>query len=277
MGQGAAQHQRAAAVDVLLELLGAEDQSTPRPAQGLVGRRRHDVGVRDRVELALEHLAGDQAGEVGHVDHQDRADAVGDLAHPGVVDVPRVGAEAGQQDQRLDLDGLLLDGVVVEQERLAIDGVAVRLEHLARRIEPVAVGEVAARGEIQAQQPLIAQRLADLVPLVGRQLVPVGGNECVRALGPQDLGHLGELDPAAQDGPEGHEVGIGAAVRLGIGVLRRRRARAPAGSPGPRSSRRCRSRHRTGDAGSPRRTCRSAGWPWRTGSPATSSSRWRSA
>ena len=75
VGQGAAQHQRAAAVDVLLELLGAEHQPAARAAQGLVGRRRDDVGVGERVLLALQHLAGDEAREVGHVDHQDRADA----------------------------------------------------------------------------------------------------------------------------------------------------------------------------------------------------------
>ena len=82
VGQRASQHQRAAAVDVLLELFGAQHQAPARSAQGLVRRRRHDVGVGDRVVLAREHLAGDQTGEVGHVDHQDGADPVGDLAHP---------------------------------------------------------------------------------------------------------------------------------------------------------------------------------------------------
>ena len=242
-----------------------------------MGRRRHDVGVGDRVEIPLQHLAGHQPGEVGHVDHQHRADAVGDLAHPGVVDVPRIGAEAGQQDQRLDLDGLPLDRVVVEQERLAVDRVAVRLEHLARRVEPVAVRQVAARGEIQAEQPLVAERLADLVPLLGRQLVPVAGDERVGALGAQDLGHRGELDPCRAGWPRRRRGWHRRRCAAGHRRAPRRRARRPAGWPGPRSSRRCRSRRRTGDAGCPRRTCRSAGCPWRTGWPATSSSRWRSA
>ncbi len=180
----------------------------------------HDVGVGDRVFLALEHLAGDQTGEVGHVHHQDGADLVGDLAHPAVVDVPGIGAEAGQQDQWLDLDRLALDGVVIEQEGLAVHGVAMRLEHLARGIEPVAVREVAPRGEIHAQQPLIAQPLADLVPLGGRQLVPVPGSQGTGPLGCQELGHGGQLDARSEDGPEGDEVGIRAAVRLGIGVRR---------------------------------------------------------
>ena len=151
VGQRATQHERAAPVDVLRELVGAQDQAAPRPAQGLVSRRRHDMGVRDRVELTLQNLPRDKAGEMGHVDHQDRADAVGDLAHPGVIDVARVSAEAGQQDQGLDLEGLFLDRVVVEQERLAIDGIAMRLEHLAGGVEPVAMGQMAPRGQIEPQ------------------------------------------------------------------------------------------------------------------------------
>ena len=77
----------------------AQHQPPPRPAQGLVRRGRHDMGIRDRIEFSLEHLAGHQAREVGHVDHEDRADPVGDRAHPGVVDVARIGAEAGQQNR----------------------------------------------------------------------------------------------------------------------------------------------------------------------------------
>ena len=77
MGQGASQHQRAAAVDVLLELFGAQNQAPARPAQGLVRRRRHDVGVGDRVFLSREHLAGDKTGKVSHVDHQDSTDPLG--------------------------------------------------------------------------------------------------------------------------------------------------------------------------------------------------------
>ena len=75
---------------MLLELFGAEDQAASGPAQGLVRRRRDDVSIGDRVEFALKHFPGDQAGEVGHVDHQDRADAVGDRPHSGVIDVARI-------------------------------------------------------------------------------------------------------------------------------------------------------------------------------------------
>ena len=54
-----------------------QDHAAARAAQGLVGGRRDDVGVGDRVRV---DAAGYQAGEVGHVDHQVGADFVGDLA-----------------------------------------------------------------------------------------------------------------------------------------------------------------------------------------------------
>ena len=82
-----------------------------------------DVGVRNRVEVAGEHLAGDQAGEVGHVDHQRGADLVGDLAHGREVDLARVGRVAGHQDQRAELPRQPAHRVVVEQAGLGIGSV----------------------------------------------------------------------------------------------------------------------------------------------------------
>ena len=43
---------------------------------------------------------GDQPGEVGHVDHQQRADLVGDLAEAREVELARVGRPAGEQQLR---------------------------------------------------------------------------------------------------------------------------------------------------------------------------------
>jgi hypothetical protein len=44
---------------------------------------------------------GDEAGEVGHVDHEQRADLVGDLAEGLEVELARVGRPAGEQQLRL--------------------------------------------------------------------------------------------------------------------------------------------------------------------------------
>src|SRR3712207_6944261 len=58
-------------------------RSTLFPYTTLFRSRGDDVGVRHRVEVAGEHLASDQAGEVRHVDDEGGAHLVGDLAHPG--------------------------------------------------------------------------------------------------------------------------------------------------------------------------------------------------
>ena len=49
-------------------------------------------------------------------------------------------------------------------------------------------------------------------------LVQSAGARAPGPLGAQELDHLGQLDAGPEDGPEGDEVRVGAAVRLGIGV-----------------------------------------------------------
>ena len=81
VGQRPAEDHRAAAVDVGGELLLGQHHPAARSAQGLVRGGGDHVRVGHRVLVAGEHLAGDQTGEVRHVDHQHRADLVGDLPH----------------------------------------------------------------------------------------------------------------------------------------------------------------------------------------------------
>ena len=58
---------------------------------------------------------GDQTGDVGHVDKQQRADLVGDGAETGEIQVARIGGETGDDHLRLVLDGQAFDFVVVDQ------------------------------------------------------------------------------------------------------------------------------------------------------------------
>ena len=76
----------------------AEDQAGARAAQGFVGCGGDDVRVRHGRRM---HASGDQAGEVGHVDHEVGADFVGDGAHAGEVEDARIGAAAADDDLRL--------------------------------------------------------------------------------------------------------------------------------------------------------------------------------
>ena len=68
-----------------------QDDPAARAAEGLVGGRGDDVGVRHGRRV---QTGGDQACEVGHVDHQVGADLVGDPAELGEVEVTRVGRPA---------------------------------------------------------------------------------------------------------------------------------------------------------------------------------------
>ena len=210
VAERAAEHHRAAAVDAGCVLLGGQHHAAARAAQRLVGGRGDDVGVRDRVLVAGEHLAGDQAGEVRHVDHERGADLVGDLAHLGEVDPARVGRVAGDQDQRLELPGRCAHPVVVDQLGRRVGAVRALVEHLARDVRPEAVGEVAAGVQRHAERALVAELVPQRLPLLLGQVV--------HALDAQ-LGQLGELDPVGEDRPEGDQVGVDAGVRLRVGVL----------------------------------------------------------
>lgn len=68
-----------------------EDHAAAGAAKGLVRGRRDDVGVGDRAHVGL---AGDQAGDVGHVRDVVGADFFGDVLKRGKIDRTRVGAGA---------------------------------------------------------------------------------------------------------------------------------------------------------------------------------------
>jgi hypothetical protein len=76
-------HQRAALnagedrrVDRLFVLGLHQDQAAARAAQGLVGGRGDDIGMRHRIGVEAR---GDEAGVVRHVHHENGADRLGHL------------------------------------------------------------------------------------------------------------------------------------------------------------------------------------------------------
>ena len=73
------------------------------------------MGVRKRARM---RAAGDQAGEVRHVDHEIGADLVGDLAEAAKIDDARIGGAAGDDHLgpmllRELLHLLIVDAVIV--------------------------------------------------------------------------------------------------------------------------------------------------------------------
>jgi hypothetical protein len=131
--------------DGLVELRGvlglADHRAAARAAQDLVRREGDDVGVGHR---ARDRLAGDQADEVGGVDHEDRADLVGHLAEGGEVDGARDGGAAGDDHLRLVLARQVAHLVVVDVLGVLGHAVVHGVEPLAREADLGAVGEVAA-------------------------------------------------------------------------------------------------------------------------------------
>ena len=142
----AGEHRR---VDLLAEfLVVGEDEAAARAAQRLVRGRGHDMGVRERARM---RAAGDEAGEMRHVDHQLGADAVGDLAEGAEVDDARIGRAAGDDHLRLVLLRKLAHLVHVDAVVVAAHAIRHRLEPLARHVDRRAVAEMAAGGEVQAR------------------------------------------------------------------------------------------------------------------------------
>src|SRR5487761_1164564 len=96
--------------------------------------------------------AGDQAGEMRYVDHEIRADAVGNLAETREIDEARISRAAGDDQLRLLLPRQALDLVHVDMRVLAPDSVMDRPEPFARLIHRRTVGQVAAGGERHAHE-----------------------------------------------------------------------------------------------------------------------------
>src|SRR3954452_6000347 len=91
------------------------------------------------VKVAGEDLAGDQPGEVGHVDQEGGVDLVGDLAEEPKVRVAGVGGVAGDDHEWTELSGQRPDLVVVQQPGGGVDAVAALLEQLAGDVGTEAV------------------------------------------------------------------------------------------------------------------------------------------
>ena len=134
-------HERAAlragedgVVDALAELFLAQDDGAARAAQRLVGGRRHDVCVGYGRGV---HTSGNQAADVRDVDHEVRADLVGDVAELLPVDEARIGACAGDDDLRRAFLGLLEHLVIVDHLGLGAHAVGDGV--------PVAAGDRGAR------------------------------------------------------------------------------------------------------------------------------------
>ena len=104
--------------------------------------------VRNRTRMLT---AGDEPGDVRHVDEQKRADRIGDLAQPREIDDARISRCAGGDHHRPNFFGLFLQRVVIDLLGLLAHAVLRDVVKFAGEIRRMAVGEMAAVREIHGQ------------------------------------------------------------------------------------------------------------------------------
>ena len=105
---------------------------------------------------------------MGHIDQQQGAAGVGDLAELGEVEDARVGGVTGDEDLRPAGQGLLADGVIIEQPGRRVQGVALGMEILAGYGYLGPVGEVAAVGQGHAENGVAGLEEGEVDRQVGR-------------------------------------------------------------------------------------------------------------
>ena len=188
-------HQRAAlaagedgGVYLLSQLLFAEDDGSARTAQGLVRRRRDDVGVRHGRGV---RPAGYKAADMGHVHEHIGPDLVAYLAYLSPVDDAGIGGGAGDYHLRAQLLGHAEHLVIVDELRLGVHAVAVDVEVFAGYGGPGAVGEVAAAGEVHTHEHVPGLRQGEID---GNVRLGAGVRLHVGMLSPEEL-----LGPVAAD------------------------------------------------------------------------------
>ena len=134
-------------VDGSAVLLFGQNEAGAGPTKSFVRGGSYDVGVFAGIGM---QAGGDQSGEVSHVDHQQRAHRIGDLAEHLEVALAAVSAAAGNDHFRLVLVGetghvLEIDAFVFLAHLVGDDVVS-----LAGEIELMAMREVSSMREIEA-------------------------------------------------------------------------------------------------------------------------------
>ena len=143
-----------------------------------------------------------QTGDVGHVHHQQGADAVGDGAQAREVEETRVGAGAGHDQLGLVFLGQTFHLVVVDLFRLRVDAVVVEVVELARTVEPESVAQMAAVIQLEGQHAVARleqgqiDRFIGLCAGMGLHIGVVGPEQRLDPLSGDLLGHVHKLAAA---------------------------------------------------------------------------------
>ena len=167
--------------------------------------------MRERARMLA---AGDQSGEMRHVDQEIGADLVGDLAEARELDEAAVGRAAGDDELRPVLAGKLRHLVDVDAPVLLAHAVLHRLEPFARQVRRRAVRQMAAGVEAHAQNRVagLGERQEHrLVRLAAGVRLHVGEAAAEEPRHPLDRELLGHVDVLA--------AAVIAPARIALGVF----------------------------------------------------------
>jgi hypothetical protein len=107
------------------------------------------MGMRKRTGMCS---AGDEAGEMGHVDEEFGADLIGNFAKAAEIDEPGIGRSTGDDDLWAVLARELCHLLEVDPMVIAAHAVGYGLEPAPRHVHGRAMGQVAAGGKVEAQE-----------------------------------------------------------------------------------------------------------------------------
>ena len=133
MHQRAALHTREGRlIDRLGVLLFTEDHTAAGSAKGLVGSGGDELSVRNGI---LVHSAGYQTRDMRHIDHQVRADLIGNLAEALEVDCAGICGRAADDHLGLAFLRDLKHLIIIDTMGFGIDAVADDVEILAADVD----------------------------------------------------------------------------------------------------------------------------------------------
>ncbi len=154
-----------APVDLLGQLLLAQDQRAARAAQALMRGGRHDIRVRNGAGVHARH---NEARDMRDIGHEARLDAPGDLRESLPVDDARVGRGASDDQLRPVLLRQRGDSVVIEEFGLRIHAVVHEVVELAREADRAAVRQVTALAQLHAHHRVAGLEQGEVHGHVGR-------------------------------------------------------------------------------------------------------------
>ena len=184
------------AIQILGVLGAAQHEPATRTAQRLVRGGGHEVRVRNRARM---NLRGHEAGDVGHVGDDRRADRRADAGDPGKIDDPRIRARTHHDHLGLVLVREPLHLLVVDALVLFADAVRNDRIELAGEVERMTVRQMSAVRQVHAEHRVSGLEQGEIDRHVGLRagvrlhVGVLGAEELFRARDGQRFGDIHEL------------------------------------------------------------------------------------